>query len=117
MPRTQKESATNARRLARTRAGLALHTELPRLSVHRSLRSIYAQIIDDATGKTLASVNDRTLQAKGDKTARATAVGTAIAKEALAKKVTAVRFDRGARKYHGRIAAVAEAARTAGLTF
>jgi large subunit ribosomal protein L18 len=117
MPRTTKEAQQGIRRKERTRAALALHQDLPRLSVHRSLRSISAQIIDDATGTTLAAANDHVLKASGTKTERAAQVGAEIAKLALAKKIKAVRFDRGARRYHGRIAALADAARTAGLTF
>ncbi len=117
MPRTSKEAQLVIRRRNRTRAALKTNTELPRLSVHRSLRSMYAQIIDDATGTTLAHVSDRSIKATGTKTERATQVGAEIAKLAIEKKVKAVRFDRGARKYHGRIAAVADAARGAGLTF
>ena len=104
-------------RAARTRAQLALHKELPRLSVHRTLRHIYAQIIDDINGKTLVSTSDAKVEAKGTKTEIAQKVGAAIAKLALEKKITAVRFDRGSRKYHGRVAALAEAARENGLKF
>ncbi len=117
MPRTKLEAHQLLRRKLRTRAVLAEHQELPRLSVHRTLRAMYAQIIDDKTGKTIASTNTLVLKATGNKTAQAQAVGAKIAELAKAKSVTAVRFDRGARRYHGRIAAVAEAARTAGLTF
>jgi large subunit ribosomal protein L18 len=116
MPRSRQQAQQLLRRKLRTRATLAEHQLLPRLSVHRSLRSIYAQVIDDRTGTVLASVNDRTLASKGTKTERAREVGTEIAKKALDKKINAVRFDRGAFRYHGRIAAVAEAARAAGLT-
>lgn len=105
------------RRAARTRAVLARSQELPRLSVHRTLRHVYAQIIDDKTGKTLASASDLTVKAKGNKTEVAKQVGAAIAEAAKTHKVTAVRFDRGSFKYHGRIAALAEAARENGLTF
>ncbi len=117
MPRTKLEAHQLVRRKARTRAMLAEHQEMPRLSVHRTLRAMYAQIIDDNTGTTLAATNSLVLKAKGTKTEQATAVGTKIAELAKAKSISAVRFDRGARRYHGRIAAVAEAARTAGLTF
>ena len=88
-----------------------------RLSVYRSSKNIYAQIIDDAAGKTLVSTSDLVLKPKGTKTERAKAVGLEIAKLAKEKKISAVRFDRGARKYHGRIAALADAAREGGLTF
>ena len=117
MPRTSQEAQQVIRRKTRTRAGLALHQELPRLSVNRSLRSISAQIIDDLTGTTIAAVDDRVLKATGTKTDKARLVGAEIAKLAQSKKIKAVRFDRGGRRYHGRIAALADAARTAGLTF
>jgi large subunit ribosomal protein L18 len=78
---------------------------------------MYAQVIDDAAGKTIVATSDKALKVTGTKTAKAQAVGAEIAKLATAKKITAVRFDRGARKYHGRIAALAAAAREAGLKF
>jgi large subunit ribosomal protein L18 len=71
---------------------------------------VYAQIIDDTTGTTLASASDITTQAKGTKTEAAKLVGAAIAAAAKEKNVTKVRFDRGSFKYHGRVAALAEAA-------
>jgi len=105
------------RRRTRTRAALALHQETPRLSVFRSLRHISVQIIDDKTGRTLAATSDHALKATGTKTEVAAAVGKAIAISAVAKKITAVRFDRGGYDYHGRVAAVAQAARENGLQF
>jgi large subunit ribosomal protein L18 len=91
----------------------------PRLSVYRSNMHIWAQIIDDVTGQTVAAVGTKTLTIKkGDtKTMQATLVGTEIAKIALAKKITKIVFDRGAYKFHGRVKAVAEAARAGGLEF
>ncbi|MET0251327.1 MAG: 50S ribosomal protein L18 [Novosphingobium sp.] len=91
----------------------------PRLSVHRSGRHIYAQIIDDVQGRTLAAAS--TL-AKGDKAsganvAAATEVGRALAEKARAAGVTAVVFDRGGFLFHGRVKALADAAREAGLEF
>ena len=103
-------------RTARTRARLAENKSVPRLSVHRTLRHMYAQIIDDNSGKTLVSTSDITLKIDGTKTIAATQVGTKIAELAKANKISAVRFDRGGRKYHGRIAAVAQAARENGLS-
>jgi len=88
-----------------------------RLSVFRSSKYIYAQIIDDTQGVTLAQFSSKTLKVEGDKTAAATAVGKAIAEAALAKGVKQVVFDRGEYKYHGRIKALAEAAREGGLDF
>jgi large subunit ribosomal protein L18 len=94
----------------------------PRLSVFRSLRHIYAQIIDDITGTTLATAStlDPELrpQVKGQKkTASGELVGQLLARRARDKGITAVVFDRGGYKYHGRIRALADAARKAGLQF
>jgi large subunit ribosomal protein L18 len=91
----------------------------PRLTIHRSNMHIWAQIIDDSKHETLVSLNTKAIKvAKGDtKTVRSTKLGEEIAKLALAKNITKIVFDRGAYKYHGRVKAVAEAARTAGLEF
>ncbi len=92
----------------------------PRLAVFRSARHIYVQLIDDTTGRTLTSAStlDAALRdAKDNKTARAKAVGSLIAERAKAAGVTRVAFDRGGYAYHGRIAALADAAREGGLEF
>jgi large subunit ribosomal protein L18 len=94
----------------------------PRLCVFRTLKHMYAQVIDDEAGKTLvaASTNDKDLRAgvkKGGNKAAAQAVGKAIAQRALAAGLKEVCFDRREFKYHGRVAALAQAAREAGLTF
>jgi large subunit ribosomal protein L18 len=94
----------------------------PRLSVHRSLRYIYAQVLDDKEGKTLAFASSlsKELKAKlksGANMAAAKAVGELIAKKAKEAGVKQVAFDRGGHLYHGRIKALAEAARTSGLEF
>jgi large subunit ribosomal protein L18 len=96
--------------------------ERPRLSVFRSLKHIYAQIIDDTTGRTLcaASTLDKELREKLQgltKTQRAIEVGKLIAKRALELGIKQVAFDRGGHKYHGRVKALADAAREAGLEF
>lgn len=91
-----------------------------RLSVFRSNRHIYAQIIDDAKGKTLVAFSDKNLLKKRGtetKTQAAVLVGEALAKKARAKKISEVVFDRGGYKYHGRIKALAEGARKEGLKF
>lgn len=89
---------------------------LPRLSVFRSNKFIYAQIIDDTKGKTLASASDIKIT-KGTKTERAKQIGADIAGKAIALKLTNVVFDRNGFKYTGRIKLVADSAREAGLKF
>jgi large subunit ribosomal protein L18 len=105
------------RRLKRVRAKLAKNIGIPRLSIYRSNSHMWAQIIDDKHGKTLVACNTKTLKAAGTKTAKAIAVGTAIAALALEKKIINIRFDRGQYKYHGRVKALADAARQGGLKF
>lgn len=112
-----KNHLNSTRRKIRIRASISGNQSAPRLTVFRSLRHIYAQIIDDVSGKTLASASDASIKATGKKTEIATAVGIALAEAAKAKKVTAVRFDRGSYKYHGRVAALADGARKGGLQF
>ena len=105
-------------RARRVRAKVSGTTERPRLSVNISNRHIIAQVIDDSTHKTIAYVSTVGIKAAtGNMTERATWVGTEIAKKAKAAKVKAVVFDRGSRLYHGRMHALAEAARKAGLEF
>lgn len=94
----------------------------PRLSVYRSLDHIYAQVIDDGAGQTLVSAssndtNTRKATKGGGNVAAAKVVGKAVAERALAKGIQQVVFDRGGYKYHGRVKALADAAREAGLKF
>ena len=110
------------RRKARVRKAIKARAgSRPRLSVHRSDKNIYAQVIDDATGRTLASASslDKDLRSagKGSSTDGATAVGKLIADRAKAANVSEVIFDRGSYLYHGRVKALAEAAREGGLKF
>ena len=92
--------------------------ERPRLSVRRSLAHIYAQVIDDNTGTTIAAASDADVDAKGKKkTDVAFLVGKTLAERAKAKGVEKVVFDRRDKKYHGRVKAVAEGARKGGLKF
>ena len=111
------------RKFSTRNSGLFGSPERPRLSVFRSGKHIYAQVIDDYAGKTLAAVgtlNEGVLPdgAKtGANVAAAKAVGKAIAEKAKAVGVTQVAFDRGGRRYHGRIKALADAAREGGLKF
>lgn len=110
------------RRTFRVRKRVRGTAERPRLCVTRTLRNISAQVIDDIAGVTLASAStsDKALAKSlkyGGNAEAAQAVGKAIAEKASAKGVTEVCFDRGSCKYHGRVAALAEAARAAGLQF
>ena len=89
----------------------------PRLSVFRSSGHIYAQLIDDEAGKTLAAASSKEVKTKGKKAELATEVGKMIAAKGLEKKVSAVVFDRGGYAYHGRVKALAEGAREGGLEF
>jgi len=110
-------------RRARTRDKIReLRTTRPRLSVHRSLQHIYAQVIDDAQGKTVAAASTLSPELKGKlkssgNRAAAEAVGQLVAQKALAKGIKVVVFDRGGYVYHGRIQALADAARKGGLQF
>ncbi|WP_347922585.1 50S ribosomal protein L18 [Pontimicrobium sp. SW4] len=91
----------------------------PRLSVFRSNKEIYAQIIDDVSGKTIstASSRDKDISSKGTKTEVATLVGKSVAEKALKAGVETISFDRGGYLYHGRVKSLAEGAREAGLKF
>ncbi|MFN0145579.1 MAG: 50S ribosomal protein L18 [Dehalococcoidia bacterium] len=110
------------RRHARVRKGVDGTSQRPRLNVFRSSTHIYAQVIDDVAGRTLAAASDIDKALAGDiagksKTERAVAVGKAVAERAKAAGVELVVFDRGGYKYHGRVRALADAAREAGLGF
>lgn len=116
---------SRARRHRRIRARVSGTGERPRLAVFRSVKHLSAQLIDDGTGRTLAAVSDRDLkkQRRGgaatshSKLAVAEAVGEAIARRAQEAGITRVVFDRGGFAYHGRIKALADAARKSGLKF
>ncbi len=104
------------RRQVRGRAKISGTAERPRVTVFKSNAAVYAQAIDDVSGKTLAAVNDAHLKAKGAKADRATKAGEKLAELLKAKGVTTVVFDKAGFKYHGRVKAVAEALRAAGIT-
>ena len=113
-------TASRVKRHERIRLRLAGTTERPRLAVFRSLNHIYAQVIDDASGKTLAAASslEPTLRtADGTKSDDAKRVGTLVAERAKAAGVDKVVFDRAGFQYHGRVRSLAEAAREAGLDF
>ncbi len=114
--------AARHRRHRRVRAKVGGTTARPRLCVFRSLNHIYAQVIDDWRGHTLTSASTLDPETKSEvvgkaKGAKAELVGSLIAKRALSKGINQVVFDRGGYKYHGRVKALAEAARQGGLKF
>jgi len=120
-----KKDRNKARQVRQLRVRKNVHgtPERPRLNIFRSNQNVYAQVIDDTVGKTLASASTLDpeikgrLEGNGGNIDAAKIVGEVVAKRALAAGVTKVVFDRGGNLYHGRIAALAEAAREAGLEF
>lgn len=111
------KKAPQARRALRIRKKIRRGSDRARLTVFRSNNHIYAQIIDDVSGKTLLTVSEKQLgkEATGTKTEKAKLVGLEVAKLAALKKVKEVVFDKGRYAYHGRVRAVAEGAREGGL--
>ena len=107
------------RRQIRTRAKTKGSESRPRLSVFRSNKYVYAQIVDDEKGKTIIGASEKELAIKDkvNKTERSKLLGNLIAKKAISKKINSVIFDRGSYRYHGRVKAVAEGAREGGLKF
>jgi len=112
----QNKTDKRIRLKAKIRAKIRGSKERPRLSVFRSNKFIYAQVIDDSTGKTLAQAND-VKAAKGTKTERAKEVGKRVGELCLKQKIDKVVFDRNGFKYTGRIKLVADEARASGLKF
>src|SRR4051794_10827713 len=120
--KNKDKAARFERRKFRSRANMFGNAEKPRLSVFRSDKHIYAQLIDDLSGRTLAAVSSTHADVRGDlknggNIAAAKKVGAAIAARAKEAGITKIAFDRGGRMYHGRIKALAEAAREGGLKF
>jgi large subunit ribosomal protein L18 len=113
IPKSRAEQ--RARRHRRVRGKVSGTGERPRLVVYRSLKHIYAQIVDDGAQRTLLTVSDQALT--GTKTAKSSAVGKLVAEKAKAAGITRVVFDRAGYQYHGRVKAVAEGAREGGLEF
>ena len=116
----RKRRSAVTKRHARLRKKVQGTAQRPRLAVNRSSRHIVVQLIDDLAGHTLASASSLEADVRaldGDKKARAAAVGKLVAERAREAGVTAVVFDRGGHDYHGRIAALADAAREGGLEF
>jgi large subunit ribosomal protein L18 len=122
MRATLIKNTRRERRALRVRSQIRRVSTLPRLCVSRSLKHITAQIIDDLSGKTLAHSTTTSKALSADlrgktKSQRAAIIGTEIAKKALEKGVSEVVFDRGFARFHGRVKALAEAARAGGLKF
>ncbi len=120
MPKDRNATALRRVRHRRVRKKVVGSPEQPRLCVFRSLRGIYAQVIDDSTGRTLAAASSKETPdgaPVSPKTAVSATVGKVVAERALAQGITQVVFDRGGYKYHGRVKALAEAAREGGLKF
>ena len=112
--KTQMKTAARDARHARIRAKVAGTAERPRLAIFKSNTAVYAQLINDDAGKTIAAVDSRS-EKSGTPVEKAAALGTAIAGKAKEQKIEAVVFDRGGYRYQGAIAALADAARAAGL--
>ncbi|MGV1007809.1 MAG: 50S ribosomal protein L18 [Dermatophilaceae bacterium] len=117
--RASGRAAARVRRQVRARKKVTGTAERPRLVVSRSTRHLFVQVVDDSVGKTVVSASTmetglRTLE--GDKTAKAKKVGELVAQRAKDAGIASVVFDRGGNKYHGRVAAIADGAREAGLS-
>lgn len=118
MDRNVKKAEMKERRRRRIRGRLSGTPARPRMAVHRTHKQIYVQVIDDLAGSTLCASSSLQLDIEnGGNVAGAKAVGADIAKRALEKGISAVAFDRAGYRYHGRIKALADAAREAGLKF
>lgn len=117
MIKRQDRKVSRSKRHRRVRVHVVGTAARPRLSVYRSLNHVYAQLIDDSGNRTLAAASTVGLKAKGNGVAEAAQVGKAIAAKAKEAGVSSVVFDRGGFLYHGRIKALADAAREAGLEF
>lgn len=117
MKQVKNKQTSKRRRIhQKVRSKVSGTEEIPRLSVFRSSRFIYAQLIDDVSGKTIASSSDIAIK-KGNKTERAKQVGMKLAELSKEKKIAKIVFDRGGFSYAGRVKALAEGAREGGLKF
>ncbi len=114
---TKLNNERQARRRGRVRVKISGTALRPRLSVFRSNRGMFLQLIDDTKGKTLVSAHIKEVKEKGAKTELSLALGKLLAEKAQAKKISEIVFDRSSYKYHGRVKAVAEGAREGGLKF
>lgn len=113
------KTAQKITRQKRVRIKVKGRENRPRLSVFRSNKYIYAQIIDDSKGKTIVGISEKnlSLKEKVSKTVRASELGKLLAKKAIAKKISEVIFDRGSYRYHGRVKEFAQGAKEGGLKF
>lgn len=117
MNKEKASQAKKARRHARTRAKISGTPERPRISVFKSNKGMFVQLIDDTKGFTLVSVNSKEVKIEGDKKTKSFEMGKLLAKKALEKKVEKAAFDKGSYRYHGRIESLASGAREGGLKF
>lgn len=117
MANTNEKRALVKKRIVRIRKRMSGIPERPRLRVTRTAKHIYAQLVDDTTGHTLAAASSRTLAVYGGNVEAAKMVGKSIGDKAKELSISSVCFDRGGRLYHGRIKALADAARQTGLQF
>ncbi len=117
MDKQKTKQLKRARRKGRIRAVITGVDKLPRLSVFKSNKGMYLQLIDDEKGKTLVSVHSKEIKKKDKKVSIGFEMGKLIAKKALDKKIEQAVFDRGGYKYHGRVKAAADGAREGGLKF
>ena len=117
MPKDKDSRKLRMVRHRRVRKKVKGTPEQPRLCVFRSLKAIYAQVIDDSEGRTLAAASSGETSEDGPKTAASAAVGKLLAERATGRGITRVVFDRGGYKYHGRVKALADGAREGGLQF
>lgn len=117
MDKNKMKNERQERRHGRVRAKVSGSAIRPRLSVFRSNRGMFLQLINDENGQTLVSAKTQEIKSAGAKTDKALELGKLIAEKAKAKNITSVVFDRGCYKYHGRVKAVADGAREGGLQF
>ena len=117
MAKKSHKTVLLVRRRRRVRKDVTGTSARPRLSVYRSLKHIYAQVVDDTSGRTLAASSSVALKISGSTVGAASEVGRALGETAKANGITQVGFDRGGRLYHGRVKALADAVREAGLQF
>jgi len=117
MDKVKIQNKRRARRHGRVRVKISGTKQRPRLSVFRSNRAMFLQLIDDSSGLTLISAASQEIKEAGNKTETAKALGQLLADKAKTKKISQVVFDRGYYRYHGRVKAAAEGARSGGLKF